>query len=83
MRARSDIVKEEDLGPNVRVVKASDGLGKRDMDPDRLTLVVGVTARSNSRSGIERRIALESALAATTNASCRGTTNCAHRENTS
>jgi len=25
----------------VRVVKASDGLGKRDMDPDRLTLVVG------------------------------------------
>lgn len=39
--AGSDIVKEEDLGANVRVVKASDGLAKLDMDPNRLTLVVG------------------------------------------
>jgi len=36
-----DVVKEEDLGANVRVVKASDGLAKLDMDPNRLTLVVG------------------------------------------
>jgi len=36
-----DLVKEEDLGASVRVIKASEGVAKLDMDPNRLTLVVG------------------------------------------
>lgn len=39
--ASGDIVREGDLGGNVRVIKASDGLAKLDTDPNRLTLVVG------------------------------------------
>ena len=39
--ASGDIVKEENLGGNVRVIKASDGLARLDTDPNRLTLVVG------------------------------------------
>ena len=33
-------MKEEDLGAPVRVIKASEGMGKLDTDPNRLTLVV-------------------------------------------
>ena len=43
--ASGDIVKEEDLGANVRVIKASEGVTKLDMDPNRLTLVVGDNGR--------------------------------------
>jgi len=39
--ASGDLVKEEDLGANVRVIKASEGMPKLDTDPNRLTLVVG------------------------------------------
>ena len=40
-----DMVKEEDLGAPVRVIKASEGLPKLDTDPNRLTLVVGDDGR--------------------------------------
>jgi hypothetical protein len=43
--ASGDIVKEEDLGTPVRVIKASEGLAKLDADPNRLTLVVGDDGR--------------------------------------
>jgi hypothetical protein len=43
--ASGDIVNEEDLGAPVRVIKASEGVGKLDTDPNRLTLVVGDDGR--------------------------------------
>ncbi len=39
-KSAGDVVKETDLPPNVRVIKASDGIGKMETDPNRLTLLL-------------------------------------------
>ncbi|MEJ0048738.1 MAG: hypothetical protein WDN04_23475 [Rhodospirillales bacterium] len=44
-KSEKDVVKEEHLPSNLRVIKASEGIGKFDSDPNRLTLVVGDDGR--------------------------------------
>jgi hypothetical protein len=39
-RAAADVVNEVDLPPTLRVIKASDGIGKLETDPNRLTLLL-------------------------------------------
>lgn len=41
----ADLVREEDMPTNVRVLKPADGIAKFDADPNRLTLVVGDDGR--------------------------------------
>jgi hypothetical protein len=41
----ADAVREEQLPANLRVIKATDGLGKLETDPNRLTIVVGTDGR--------------------------------------
>lgn len=43
--AAGSVVKEEDLPPNLRVIKASEGVKKFDADPNRLTLILGDDGR--------------------------------------
>lgn len=43
--AAADLVREEDMPSNVRVLKPADGIAKFDNDPNRLTLVVGDDGR--------------------------------------
>ena len=43
--AAGDLVQEKDLPPNVRVIRPADGLPKLDVDPNRLTLVLGDNGR--------------------------------------
>jgi hypothetical protein len=44
-RAAADVVMESDLPGPVRVLAASDGVAKLDVDPNRLTLLLGVDGR--------------------------------------
>ena len=39
-KSAAEVVKEADLPPTLRVIKASDGLGKLETDPNRLTLLL-------------------------------------------
>ena len=43
--APGDIVREEDLPANTRVVHPSDGLASTEPDPNRLTIVIGEDGR--------------------------------------
>jgi hypothetical protein len=44
-KSEAEIVKEEHLPAALRVIKPSDGIGKLDSDPNRMTLVVGEDGR--------------------------------------
>jgi hypothetical protein len=44
-KSEAEIVKEENLPPNVRVIKATDGVPSTDSDPNRITVVVGEDGR--------------------------------------
>lgn len=44
-RAAADVVKEVDLPTTLRVIKATDGIGKLEMDPNRLTLLLDEDGR--------------------------------------
>ena len=43
--AAGGVVREEDLPPNLRVIKASEGVKNFDTDPNRLTLILGDDGR--------------------------------------
>jgi hypothetical protein len=44
-KTEADVVKEEHLPSSLRVIKPTDGIGKLESDPNRLTLVVGEDGR--------------------------------------
>lgn len=43
--APADLVQEQDLPPNLRILRPADGVGRLDADPNRLTLVLGDDGR--------------------------------------
>jgi hypothetical protein len=47
-KSGADVVREEDLPPGSRVIKATDGIPTADSNPNRLTLVLGKDGRINT-----------------------------------
>jgi hypothetical protein len=47
-RSAADIVREEQLAPNARVIRPGDGMAAADSDPNRLTLIVNKDGRITS-----------------------------------
>ncbi len=44
-RTAADVVNEVDLPPTLRVIRSSDGIGKLETDPNRLTLLLDEEGR--------------------------------------